>query len=696
MKDNEYNVFTENNQIKENVFSKEVYNKYLGHEIRPSNDEIHKTTEFHNYKDTSSPKSTNPLKKVIQKVMESVNSFSTAIAGTAVVAITSIVLFANVVISKPDFDILKLVEGYDSVEYTIMASELDENTDYFVSIENSKESYQYDLIEGENYNFIKNLENNAVYNLSIIGKNDENNTEVTYLTQRFFTLKDVNATYEVINEEDVIIHWDNPDYYKVEFNTNFNNMNDENLLYRIIINDINSSESFIYEGTDPVAFIEVPTSIYEVSVSYEFIRITNDEEHIYEKIDLDENLIFNIPTIEFKDLVLSDVDQYEMTIIPHSEFINEEVYNNIILNLTFSDATIDQIIIDDLIINQENVVTIDVPPATNKIIVDYEWNLLGKNGHNPRTVIGSNSYDLTNEYKLVSTVVDTKNYNRVEFEFIYHFINEETSISAYNLSDQVPYVLSTWNNKINCYIDTNNSTGEFVYYLSNLDGEKIGTETNITVDIFGSFREYLSAYTFNYKNPTDVLITYNDDGTINLYIDTSFTTEDDQIYYGIEYSGIDGSEEIYYTDAIAKYENVPIDDYAIVYRIYRKINGEIYVLDEIAVSGTTSILYYLTIENSIVMENNQLTFKLENYLYVFDENSFVFTLDGVDYKVETNQVVYDDANKVYIISHTFKEIPTEYSLRFSGNIKYHNEFFDSISNKTQIKGNEYTTINVTS
>lgn len=771
MKDNEYNIFSENNPIKENSFSKEVYTKSLGQEIRPSNDEFLKTNEYHSYNESkSNNKSTNPFKKIIQKVMESANSLSTAIAGTCVVAVTSIVLFANVFVNKPNFDVLSLIEGYNSVEYTLVASELDENIDYYVSIENNNESYQYDITEGENFNIVQNLSHNSVYNFSVVGKNDENQTEVTYLSMRFFTLKEnqslnkfrvvwmvddkvileeelqegtipyynketpmkpstddynynfigwdkemepisedviynaifeeveknFNASYRLINGNDAIIHWDNPDYYLVELNMNFDNSQDEYSSYRVILTYPAENETFIYEGTEEKALINIPLHIDELTITYELIRTFNGTPKVMDTIEMDTSILINTPYIEMEELILTDVDEYQLTIIPQSDFADLEIYNNIILNITYSDLTTKQIIIDDLLINEQNIVTIDVPHGIDNVNIDYELNFLGNNGHNPRVISDSVSYNLTNEFKLVRTIVDIEHSNAVLFEFIYHFIDDETSISAYNLSDKQSYVLTTYNNTVTCYIDSNNTTGEFAYFLSNLNGGQTGSITNITVDIFAEYTSFLKSYTFNYKNPSDILITYNDDGTINLYTDLGFTTEDEYIYYGIYYSGLNNSEEVFYTDSIARYENVPLDDYSVVYRIYRTINGEEYLLSEIAVSGSISIMYNLTLENAISLENNQLSFTLESYLYAFDENSFVFTIDGIDYSVDPSQIIYEDTSSTYLITYALDAIPTSYSLRFSGNVKYHHEFYDSIASQIQVKGNEYTTIIVKS
>ena len=109
------------------------------------------------------------------------------VAATAAVVITSVVVLSNVILDKPTIELLELVEGYNYVEYNISLNDITEGVDYYVIIDNSFESYSFDIEVGENKNIVNNLTSNSVYNLSVIGINNENQTEVKYFSTRFFT-----------------------------------------------------------------------------------------------------------------------------------------------------------------------------------------------------------------------------------------------------------------------------------------------------------------------------------------------------------------------------------------------------------------------------------------------------------------------------------------------------------------------------
>ena len=162
----------------------------------------------------------NILKKLLQKVTESTSSFMSGVAATAAVVITSVVVLSNVVLEKPTVELLELVEGYNYVEYNISLNDITEGVDKVSELEmykkyvndtnrdNSFESYSFDIDVGENKNIVNDLTSNSAYNLSVIGINNENQTEVKYFSTRFFTknkVKNYKITWmngdEILEEE---------------------------------------------------------------------------------------------------------------------------------------------------------------------------------------------------------------------------------------------------------------------------------------------------------------------------------------------------------------------------------------------------------------------------------------------------------------------------------------------------------------
>lgn len=701
MKNNEYNVFEEYQKFEENIYVKEVDKKTIGLETNNNKNEHLKTSEIGNYSEVknTTKKKESGIKKLVQKVMESTKALSTTIATTAVVAVATIVVFTNIVFPNAKFELNYLNEGFDFVEYSITATELDENTDYYVLIENNKESYQFEINEGENVNKFTDLTNNSVYELSVIGHNIENNTTVTYISERFFTLfKDTptfNATYNIVDEPSVLIYWDDPNNYLIIFNTDFDNLGDDTLAYRIILTDTQTNEEYIYSGTDKIGEIIVPNTCKELSITYEFIKVENEVEKVFDKVEVPNTLKINTPEVILSDnLELIGINQFSLPLTINTSL--EEVFNSIILNMTYSDSTTEQIILDKVKVNSENLITLDIPNGISSVQIDYEINLLDHNGNNERTLTGSKVYTLQNQYTLTNTVVDKVLYNETRLSFIYHFIDDDTTLAVKNLSSNEITTLYVGNSYIGASFDSSLNSAEYSYYLSNSTGDPIDVETSITVDTSIDPSSYSTLYEFSYTNPGDVVVTYNEDGTINLYTYTNFSTTDDTIYYTIKYSNDTiGEKEIVYKDKVAKLEDTPYGNYYISYNVYKEMNGISYLIYEVTPSGGIE-LYSNTLENEITVDNNVISFSFYKYIYVCDNTSFIITLDGVDYNVDSSCITFDDLLDQYIFTYTADFTPTEVKIRFKGAKESHTLDYDRVASMTEVKGDLYETINVIS
>lgn len=702
MKNNEYNVFEEYQKFEETTYIKEVDKNSIGREENNNKNEHLKTTEIGNYSTSrnTTKKKEGGLKKLVQKVMESTKTLSTTIATTAVVAVGAIVVLVNIIAPQAKFELNYLNEGANFVEYSITASELDENTDYYVLIHNSKESHQFDINEGDNINKFTDLVHNSVYELSVIGYNNDNNTSVTYINERFFTLTNdnstFNATYNIIDETSVVISWGDPNTYSLAFNTDFDNFGDDTLSYKIILTDVLTNEVYIYSGIDKTCEISIPSSVEEVSITYEFIQTINNVENILEKVELPNSLVINTPEIILSDnLELVGINKFTLPLTINTS-LQEEVYTSILLKLTYSDSTTEEVFIEDFNVNSENLITLDVPNGVSSIKVDCDINMLAQNGHNERTVTSTKEYTLENQYDLTNIVVDKVLYNETRLSFIYHFIDSETTIGVKNLNSSEIITLYVGNNYVGAPFDSALSSAEYTYYLSNSTGDPIGTENNITVDTSIDPSSYSSLYEFSYTNPGDIVVTYNDDGTINLYNDTNFSTTDDSIYYTIKYTNdLLGEFEVKYTSAIAKLEDTPYGSYYISYNVYKEINDIAYLIYEVTPSGGVE-LYSNTIENAITIDGNVISFSFSKYMYVFDDTSFVITIDGVDYNADASCITLDDLLDQYTFTYTALETPTNVKIRFKGGKESHTLDYERIALETDVKGNLYETINVIS
>ena len=88
-------------------------------------------------------------------------------------------------------------------------------------------------------------------------------------------------------------------------------------------------------------------------------------------------------------------------------------------------------------------------------------------------------------------------------------------------------------------------------------------------------------------NPSEIGITYNDDGTINMYIPTQFEADMDELYYQITIG------DIRYTsrDKIARIEGIPNIPYAVIYDVCIDIDGKTYSIFNTVPSGMANEEY---------------------------------------------------------------------------------------------------------
>ena len=118
------------------------------------------------------------------------------------------------------------------------------------------------------------------------------------------------------------------------------------------------------------------------------------------------------------------------------------------------------------------------------------------------------------------------------------------------------------------------------------------------------------------------IVLENDDGTINIYLGTTFETNDPNIYYSVVYTNFETGQtkEIYYTTSVAKYENAPFANYGISYSVYKNVNDVEHILKEIYVSGGIEFTGYLNINGQITTEDNinyKISYEFYEYKYQF-------------------------------------------------------------------------------
>lgn len=687
MKNSEYNFFEEVRKTQENQNYQAIQYSAVENESYLQKNETLLSEEFgHTKTKTNKVKENNGIvKKLIQKVTEATSSFMGGIAATAVVAVSSVILFTNILVKEPIIELIDIIVGQDYVTYNLLLDDISDNMDYYTIISNDFESYEYELVEGKNLNTISNLKLNTEYNLSVIGINNDNKEEIKYFNTTFSTKSyEYTATFNQLSPDEVVIEY-GIDSNILIFNTNFNNYGDDSLKYRIILKDPETSEKYIYDGSEEIALIDVPSNLTVFNISYELYGIYNGVEKVFETINVNDPLVISIISSDITDLTLTDINKYQLSLLINSDFVEEEIYNSVNLLITYDDLTTNNIVIEDVLVNEKMNFEVLVPSYCKSFNIDYTIDLLGANGNNPRTITSSKEFTLENSYELIETQVETQqDYSITRFLFKYHFIDENITIAVKDVTSGNVVMLYEGEDNIQIELNASTNVQEYTYYLSNINGEAIGEENAVSFEI----QDVKGDYNFQYINPGDAIVTFNDDDTMNIYLDTVFETEDSSIYYVVRYTNYnDGTVyNIKYTESVAYLEDVPFSNYGIEYFVFKTVNGLEYQLQNIAVSGGIEITLDGVLQSTSGTDNNGNPYVFIMYYDYYNLSNFVLLADDKKIPIPSSNIVFN--NGYCEIEYQLDFIPSklvlEYEAMFNDEITY-----ESISSVREIKGEQY-------
>ena len=202
-----------------------------------------------------------------------------------------------------------------------------------------------------------------------------------------------------------------------------------------------------------------------------------------------------------------------------------------------------------------------------------------------------------------------------------------------------------------------------------------------------------SRYLFSATNPYDNVVTYNDDGTYNIYRDTQFETDDPNFSYraGIctdvtydeltyEISGFEGYLGEVSKERVDRKENLSADMYVLVYDLLYQYQGVDYLFEQVMPSGTIqpvcsdpgTVSYTRTVSETTIHYSNS------SYGYF----SPILLVDGTEYQFTTYtapsdftaELVLDQALDVTTVTIYFSTYSSEY---------------DNIASLIQMNGTRY-------
>ena len=139
-------------------------------------------------------------------------------------------------------------------------------------------------------------------------------------------------------------------------------------------------------------------------------------------------------------------------------------------------------------------------------------------------------------------------------------------------------------------------------------------------------------------------MTYNDDGTVNMYIKTQFESSSDNVYCLITL----GDMRFVTRDKVARIENIPDKSYALHYDVCVEIDGKIYSIFNTSPSGMANEAYiYLGSE----LTDNVLTMQLYQDAMNFDLSSVrIVSSAGEEIFLTESDFVYNEEYGCYDVS----------------------------------------------
>ena len=203
--------------------------------------------------------------------------------------------------------------------------------------------------------------------------------------------------------------------------------------------------------------------------------------------------------------------------------------------------------------------------------------------------------------------------------------------------------------------------GEITYTLdlTNTEGDVLSNEVSITVDT--SVEVPTPDYHFVCLNPGDVGVTYNDDGTVNLYIQTQFESDNEDVYYRITVGDICYVSR----DRIAVLEGLPDQSYALRYDVCVDMNGMPYSIFHETPSGMANEPY-LYLNGSLT--DNVLHLQLYREAFYLDLNSVVLISEsGEQIALSEVDFAYNEEYGTYDVVARFDQAPAYVTVRMMGN-----------------------------
>lgn len=349
------------------------------------------------------------------------------------------------------------------------------------------------------------------------------------------------------------------------------------------------------------------------------------------------------PSVNVSSVVISGID--EIQIYFTTENVNEN--SEITLNITYGDSTENDLVLTDTDL-ENGYVTTYMYSSNSLAITPYVTTL--KNGEQKETECAKYEqvFDSTLFVETKIGLTAAYSYKSVTF-YPTGITNGAQNLMVISSEDPSNPELLWLGSEL--FIEYSSETEvTYTLYFANDEGNALSNEITITLDTSVIAPDV--DYTFNPVNTGDVGITYNDDGTINAYLNTNFACENEDIYYQVTL----GRFRYKTREAIARIEGIPDETYPLIFDLCFDVNGQQYSFYRTSLSGVineASVESYIT----STISDNSLSLQLYsiNDIYLDFNNLKAVSSTGEEIILSESMFTFDDINSIHELTIEFTQ-----------------------------------------
>ena len=505
-----------------------------------------------------------------------------------------------------------------------------------------------------------------------------------------------NATYTKVEPKDAKYTFNDDGSVTAHIETNFKTNFDDVYKYGINILDKEGNVIDKYIGSNSSVDLTITNNDIG-TIYFQYIDIGEffGEYHEYDNYMATDYSVIKIPIISLSENVEFDGEHFVLSL--NTSTIYDSI--SVDLELTSSNNKINKHI--EQVIEKVPIILDEFDGEIGKLEVTGKYNFKDESiDKYPHSInITPKQYDLNYKFDVTNIFVeafDGGDYMPTTFHFNYLVPNSY----KIKISDTANNIEETTNVTNELYLNSISSGDGANLKLEVLDELDNIWKTIGTYQILNSQEvndAYVTPASTNSPNPGDSLVTYNDDGTINIYRNMMFKTNSSNTYYDAfiynkeiedtetrKKTYIDGHHNIS-NEQYSIIENIPEKDYYFHYFQVLKNNDVYYYVKKETPSGGIQVNDLINVSISGIYEESTNTTSININTYLTqDAINNKCNIDGVEYEI----IKTDNG---YALSIEGDAIGKEITI--SANMYFNN--YDDFNSNIALKGNKYKTYKFT-